>query len=71
MKEQYLHPLGNSFEVKIMVPNGVSIVTTTWNEHANIEKLIPTIRNTLQQIPHEIIVVDDNSPDGSIQQPTA
>ena len=50
-----------------MSPNGVSIVTTTWNERANIEKLIPTIRNTLQQIPHEIIVVDDDSPDGTIQ----
>ena len=50
-----------------MVPNGVSIVTTTWNERANIEKLIPTIRNTLQQIPHETIVVDDNSSDGTFQ----
>jgi len=25
------------------------------------------IRNALQQIPHEIIVVDDNSPDGTFQ----
>jgi len=50
-----------------MVPTGASVVTTTWNERANIEKLIPTIRNTLQQIPHEIIVVDDNSSDGTIQ----
>jgi dolichol-phosphate mannosyltransferase len=50
-----------------MVLTGVSIVTTTWNERANIEKLIPTIRNTLQQIPHEIIVVDDNSSDGTFQ----
>jgi glycosyltransferase involved in cell wall biosynthesis len=24
-------------------------------------------RNVLQQIPHEIIIVDDNSPDGTIQ----
>jgi dolichol-phosphate mannosyltransferase len=50
-----------------MSPNSVSVVTTTWNERANIEKLIPTIRNTLQQVQHEIIVVDDNSPDGTIQ----
>jgi dolichol-phosphate mannosyltransferase len=50
-----------------MVPTGVSVVTTTWNERANIKKLIPTIRNTLQQIPHEIIVVDDNSSDGTFQ----
>jgi dolichol-phosphate mannosyltransferase len=50
-----------------MIPNGVSIVTTTWNERENIGKLILTIKNVLQQIPHEIIVVDDNSSDGTIQ----
>jgi dolichol-phosphate mannosyltransferase len=49
-----------------MIPNGVSIVTTTWNERENIGKLILTIKNVLQQIPHEIIVVDDNSSDGTI-----
>ena len=46
--------------------NGVSVVTTTWNERENITKLIPEIRNVLKQIPHEIIIVDDNSPDGTI-----
>jgi dolichol-phosphate mannosyltransferase len=51
----------------MIIPPGVSIVTTTWNERANIKNLIPTIRNTLQQIPHEIIVVDDNSSDGTFQ----
>ena len=30
-----------SFEVKITSLTGVSIVTTTWNERENIEKLIP------------------------------
>jgi len=50
-----------------MVPNGVSIVTATWNERENVEKLISVIRNVLQQIQHEIIVVDDNSTDGTIQ----
>ena len=50
-----------------MVANGVSIVTTTWNERENVGKLIPAMRNVLQQIPHEIIVVDDNSSDGTIQ----
>jgi dolichol-phosphate mannosyltransferase len=50
-----------------MVPTGVSIVTTTWNERENIERLILTIRNVLHEIPHEIVVVDDNSPDGTIQ----
>jgi glycosyltransferase involved in cell wall biosynthesis len=50
-----------------MPPNSTSTATTTWNERANIENLIPTIRNTLQQIPHEIIVVDGNSSDGTFQ----
>ena len=47
--------------------NGVSIVTTTWNERENLTKLIPEIRNVLKQIPHEIILVDDDSPDSTIQ----
>jgi dolichol-phosphate mannosyltransferase len=50
-----------------MVSSGVSVVTTTWNERENIGKLISAIRKVLEQIPHEIIVVDDNSPDGTIQ----
>lgn len=50
-----------------MFPNGVSIVTTTWNEKENIEKLISMTRNVLQRVQHEIVVVDDNSPDGTIQ----
>jgi dolichol-phosphate mannosyltransferase len=50
-----------------MVLNGVSVVTTTWNERESIEKLVPSIRNVLQSLEHEIIVVDDNSPDGTIQ----
>jgi dolichol-phosphate mannosyltransferase len=66
LKGGSLHSPEFSFGVTIMI-NGVSIVTTTWNERANIEKLIPTIRNTLQQIPHETIVVDDNSSDGTFQ----
>src|SRR4030066_997580 len=47
--------------------NGVSIVTTTWNERENLVKLIPEIRNVLKETPHEIIIVDDDSPDGTIQ----
>ncbi len=50
-----------------MTLHGVSIVTTTWNERENIEKLIPSIRDALRRVEHEIIVVDDDSPDGTIQ----
>ncbi len=50
-----------------MLLNGVSVVTTTWNERENLTKLIPEIRNVLKETPHEIIIVDDDSPDGTIQ----
>lgn len=45
---------------------GISVVTTTWNERENIEELIRRIRQTLQDVPHEIIVVDDSSSDGTL-----
>jgi dolichol-phosphate mannosyltransferase len=50
-----------------MVLTGVSVVTTTWNERENIEKLVLMIKDALPQVQHETIVVDDNSPDGTIQ----
>lgn len=46
--------------------HGISVVTTTWNERENIEELIRQVRSTLQSIPHEIIVVDDSSSDGTL-----
>jgi len=51
----------------IMVLTGVSVVTATLNERENIEKLISITRKVLQSLEHEIIVVDDNSQDGTIQ----
>ena len=46
---------------------GVSIVTTTFNERENLPILISRIRKALSDIPHEIIVVDDSSPDGTYE----
>jgi len=46
---------------------GISVVTTTWNEKENIEELIRQVRSILRGIPHEIIVVDDSSSDGTIE----
>jgi dolichol-phosphate mannosyltransferase len=46
---------------------GISVVTTTWNEKENITELIQRIRITLQSIPHEIIIVDDSSKDGTLE----
>ena len=44
---------------------GVSVVTTTWCERENIAELIKRIRRVLEGLEHEIIVVDDQSPDGT------
>jgi dolichol-phosphate mannosyltransferase len=46
---------------------GISVVTTSWNEVKNIEELIHRVRSTLQDIHHEIIVVDDSSSDGTLK----
>lgn len=45
---------------------GVSVVTTTWNERENIAELIRRVRAALNGVPHEVIVVDDGSPDGTL-----
>jgi len=47
--------------------NGISVVTTTRSEKENIEELIHRINRTLQGVPHEIIVVDDSSIDGTLE----
>jgi dolichol-phosphate mannosyltransferase len=44
---------------------GISVVTTTWNERENIKELILRVRSVLRDFPHEIIVVDDSSSDGT------
>jgi dolichol-phosphate mannosyltransferase len=49
------------------IVQGISVVTTTWNERENIEELIRRVRSTLNDVPHEIIVVDDSSSDGTLE----
>jgi glycosyltransferase involved in cell wall biosynthesis len=46
---------------------GISIVTTTWNEKENIQELIQSINAAIKDTHHEIIVVDDNSADGTLE----
>lgn len=41
----------------------VSVITPTYNESQNVPLLIDALRATLVELPHEIIVVDDDSPD--------
>jgi dolichol-phosphate mannosyltransferase len=46
---------------------GVSVVTTTWNEADNIAQLVSAVRQVLAEVPHEVIVVDDESSDGTLE----
>lgn len=50
-----------------MISEGVSVVTTTWNERENVEKLVLAIRGVLRGVSHEVIVVDDCSSDGTLE----
>ncbi|MFG1446385.1 MAG: glycosyltransferase [Thermoplasmatales archaeon] len=43
----------------------LSIVTATLNERGNILQLIERVHNALPNVPYEIVVVDDNSSDGT------
>jgi len=43
----------------------ISIVIPTYNEAENIKKIIPMIDSALKGYNYEIVVVDDNSPDGT------
>jgi len=43
----------------------ISVITPTYNEKENICVLIKEIHSALKEYPHEIVVVDDNSPDGT------
>jgi len=47
----------------------ISIVIPTYNEKENIKKLIPEIFSVLKKSKEksEVIIVDDNSPDGTAQ----
>jgi len=43
----------------------LSLVVPTYNEARNLPSLLAMIHQSLQGISHEIIIVDDNSPDGT------
>ncbi len=48
-------------------PPELSVIVPTYNERDNLTLLLPALATALQDIDHEIIVVDDNSPDGTWQ----
>ena len=43
----------------------LSVVIPTYNEKDNISKILEKLKKVLKSITHEIIFVDDNSPDGT------
>jgi dolichol-phosphate mannosyltransferase len=43
----------------------VSVVSATWNERKTLPSLIQRIHEVLSNVPHEVIIVDDSSPDGT------
>ena len=45
----------------------VSVVVPTYNEAENIKKLVPLLDSILKDYNYEIIIVDDNSPDGTAE----
>lgn len=43
----------------------LSLILPTYNEAENIPRVVPELQGILKDIPHEIIIVDDDSPDGT------
>jgi dolichol-phosphate mannosyltransferase len=43
----------------------LSVVLPTYNEAKNLPELVPRLAELLREVRHEIIVVDDDSPDGT------
>ena len=45
----------------------VSVILPTYDESRNLPELVPKLVELLREIRHEVIVVDDDSPDGTWQ----
>ncbi len=45
----------------------ISVIVPTYNEKENIKKLVPAVDKILCEHEYELIVVDDNSPDGTAE----
>ena len=46
----------------------ISIVIPTFNEKENLEELLRRIDSSLRGIDYEVVIVDDNSPDGTAEE---
>ncbi len=56
-------------QMAVAVPESphVSVVLPTFNEAGNIGQLIRRVSSALAEVPHEILVMDDRSPDGTAE----
>ena len=43
----------------------LSVILPTYNERENVSVLVPRVLDILRDVPCEVIVVDDSSPDGT------
>jgi dolichol-phosphate mannosyltransferase len=48
-------------------PQKVSVILPAYNERENVIPLVAALHESLSRFEHEILVVDDNSPDGTAQ----
>ena len=55
----------NIMQASLPLPLQLSVVVPTFNESKNIRELVKRLDQTLGRISWELIVVDDNSPDGT------
>lgn len=58
----------DSYILQVVKPQKVTIVTPTYNESGNVAKFIPQIINVAKKVKGwdlKVLVVDDNSPDGT------
>ena len=55
----------NKITRAVLMDGKVSVITPVYNEIKTLRLNIQRIQEALRGVPHEIIIVDDNSPDGS------
>lgn len=49
----------------MMIAPEVSVILPTYNERESLPRVVEEIHAALRQTPHELIIVDDDSPDGT------
>jgi len=47
---------------------GISVITTAFNEREYVKPFVERVRAALRDFEHEIVIVDDSSPDGTYEE---